>query len=110
VNGYKKQTKEAAAKLQAALDADDQNTAAWTALTNLRAGADNVDAFTALCGRWAQAMPKSYQPHNVLGKFMETQGKFADAIAEYKKSIEIDANQPPIRDDIQRLENKIKEK
>jgi len=31
--------KEAAAKLQAAIDADDQNTAAWTALTDLRAGA-----------------------------------------------------------------------
>jgi tetratricopeptide (TPR) repeat protein len=106
----KKETKEAAAKLQAALDIDDQNTAAWTALTSLRAGTDNVEAFTALCGRWAQAMTKSYQPHNVLGKYLETKGKLADALAEYKKSIQIEANQPPIRDDIERLENKLKQK
>jgi hypothetical protein len=105
----KKQTKEAAAKLQSALDADDQNTAAWTALTGLRAETDSVEAFTALGGRWAQAMPKSYQPHNVLGKFLETKGKFPEALAEYKKSIEIEANQPPIREDIERLDKKLKE-
>jgi hypothetical protein len=106
----KKQTKEAAAKLQAAVEADDQNTAAWTALTDLRAETDNIDAFTALCRRWAQAMPKSYQPHNVLGKYLETKGKFAEALAEYRKSIEIEPNQPPIRDDIERLDKKLKEK
>ena len=104
-----KQTKEAATKLQAALDADDQNTAAWSALTGLCAQSDSVEAFTALCGRWAQAMPKSYQPHNVLGKFLETKGKLAEALAEYKTSIEIDQNQPPIRDDIERLDKKLKE-
>jgi hypothetical protein len=105
----KKQIKEAVTKLQAALDADDQNTAAWSTLTGLLNKINNVDAFTALCGRWAQAMPKSYQPHNVLAKYLETKGKLADAVAEYKKSIQIDANQPPIRDDIERLEKKIKE-
>jgi hypothetical protein len=45
----KKETKEAAAKLQAAIDADDQNTAAWTALTDIRAKTDNIDSFTKLC-------------------------------------------------------------
>ena len=105
-----KQTKEAAAKLQAALDADDQNTAAWTALTGLRAQTDGVEAFISLCGRWAQAMPKSYQPHNVLGKYLETKGKLADALAAYKKSVEIEPNQPPIRDDIERLDKKLKDK
>ena len=105
----KKQTKEAAAKLQAALDADDQNTAAWSALTRLDAETDNVQAFTALCGRWAQAMPKSYQPHNVLGKFLETKGRLAEALAEYKKSIEIEPNQPSIREDFERLDKKLKE-
>ena len=83
--------------------------AAWTALTGFRAQTDNIDTFTALCQRWSQAMPKSYQPHNVLGKYLETKGKFAEALAELKKSIEIEPNQPPIRDDIERLEKKLKE-
>jgi Flp pilus assembly protein TadD len=55
-------------------------------------------------------MPKNYQPYNVLGKYLETKGKFAEALAEYRKSIEIEANQPPIRDNIERLEKKLKEK
>jgi hypothetical protein len=105
----KKQTKEAAAKLQTALDADDQNTAAWSALTGLRAETDSVEAFTALCERWAVSMPKSYQPHNVLGKFLETKGKLAEALAEYRKSVQIDLNQPPIQGDIERLDKKLKE-
>jgi hypothetical protein len=105
----KKQTKEAAAKLQTALDADDQNTAAWTALTGIRAKTDNVDVFTALCRRWAQVMPKNYQPYNVLGKYMENKGKFAEALAEYRKSNEIEPNQPPVWSDIERLEKKLKE-
>jgi tetratricopeptide (TPR) repeat protein len=105
----KKQTNEATAKLQAALDADDQNTAAWTALTGLRAETDNIDAFTALCRRWAQVMPKNYQPHNVLGKYLEDTGKLAEALAEYRKSNEIEPNQPPVWSDIERLEKKLKE-
>jgi len=55
-------------------------------------------------------MPKNYQPYNVLGKYLETKGKLADALAEYRKSIEIEPNQPPIWDDIDRLEKKLKEK
>ena len=104
-----KKPKEAAARLQSALEADDQNTAAWTALTGIRAETDNIDAFTALCRRWAQAMPKNYQPYNVLGKYLENKGKPREAIAEYKKSTEIEPNQPPIWGDIGRLENKLKE-
>jgi uncharacterized protein YozE (UPF0346 family) len=55
-------------------------------------------------------MPKSYQPHNVLGKYLEKKGKFAEALAEYRKSFEIDLNQTPVRADIERLEKKLKEK
>ena len=106
----KKQTKEAAAKLQAAIDADDQNTAAWTALTDIRAKTDNIDAFTKLCERWAKAMPKNYQPHNVLGKYLEGKDKLAEALAEYRKSMEIEVNQPPVWSNIERLEKKMKEK
>ena len=106
----KKQTKEAVAKLQAALDADDRNTAAWSALTGLRARTDDIDAFSALCGRWAVAMPRNYQPHNVLGKYLEDKSKLAEALAEYRKSVQIDLNQPPILGDIERLDKKLKEK
>jgi hypothetical protein len=31
-------------------------------------------------------MPKNYQAHNVLGKYLEGKGRPADALAEYKKS------------------------
>jgi hypothetical protein len=106
----KKQPKEAAAKLQAALEADDQNTAAWAVLTSLRAETDNIDAFTSLCRRWSGAMPQNYQPHNVLGKYLEKKGKLAEALVEYRKSFLIEPNQPPIRDDIERLDKKLKEK
>jgi hypothetical protein len=106
----KQQTKEAAAKLQTAVDADDQNTAAWTALTDLRAGTDSIDAFTALCGRWMKAAPRNYQAHNVLGKFLEGKGKLPEALAEYRKSLQVEINQPPVNQDIQRLEKKLKEK
>jgi hypothetical protein len=105
-----KKPQEAAAKLQSALEADDQNTAAWTALTGIRAETDNIDAFTSLCRRWAQAMPRNYQPYNVLGKYLENKGKLREAIAEYKKSTDIEPNQPPIWGDIERLEKKLKEK
>jgi hypothetical protein len=106
----KKQTKEAAAKLQAAIDADDQNTAAWTALTDIRAKTDNIDTFTKLCERWAKAMPENYQPHNMLGKYLEDKDKLAEALAEYRKSMEIEVNQPPVWSNIERLEKKLKEK
>ena len=39
-----------------------------------------------------EAMPKSYQPHNVLGKYLEKKSKFAEALAEYRKSILIEQN------------------
>jgi hypothetical protein len=105
-----KKPKEAVAKLVAALEADDQNSGVWSALTGLRAETDSIDAFNALCRRWAGAMPRNYQPHNVLGKYLENKGKFAEALTEYKRSIEIEPNQPPVRDDIERLDKKLKEK
>jgi hypothetical protein len=104
----KKQNKEASAKLESALEADDQNTAAWIALTDLRAATDAVDAFTTLCHRWFLAMPSSYQAHNVLGKYLENKGKLREAVAEYRKSIEIEWNQPLVSQDIERLDKKLK--
>ena len=106
----KKQTKEAAAKLQSAIDSDDQNTAAWTALTDIRSRTDDTDAFAGLCEKWAKAMPRNYQPHNVMGKYLESKGKLAEALAECRKSMEIEPNQPPVWADMERLNKKLKEK
>jgi hypothetical protein len=98
-----KKDAQAAAKVEEALQADDQNAGAWTTLTEIHAASDGVDAFKAICGRWFQAMPKNYQAHNILGKYLETKGKPAEALAEYKKSLALEWNQPPITEAVKRL-------
>ena len=35
-------------------------------------------------------MPSNYQAHNVLGKYLEGKGKLPEALAEYKKSLELE--------------------
>jgi hypothetical protein len=54
-------------------------------------------------------MPRNYQPHNVLGKYLEGKDKLTEALAEYRKSMEIEVNQPPVWSNIERLEKKLKE-
>jgi hypothetical protein len=99
-----KGTAPAIAKLEAAIQADDQNVGAWVTLTEIRAATDGADAFTALCKRWFAAMPGNYQAHNVLGKYLEGKGKLPEALAEYKKSLELEWNQPPAIEAKTRLE------
>ena len=53
-------------------------------------------------------MPRNYEAHNVLGTFLENKGKLADALAEYRKSLKIEWNQPPIMEAAKSLEGKIK--
>jgi len=98
---------EAAAKSEEALQADEQNAGAWMSVTQIRARTDSVEAFTALCRRWFTAMPLNYQAHNVLGKYLEDKGKLAEALAEYKKSLEIEWNQPPTIQTVKRLEKQL---
>jgi hypothetical protein len=98
---------EAAEKLEAALRADDRNTAAWMTLANLRAETDTVAAFTALCERWLQSSPENYQAYNMLGQFLEKKSRFAEALAAYRKSLEIEWNQPPTGAAVNRLEKKV---
>ena len=99
---------EAAAKLEEALKADDQNAGAWMELTGLHAEGDSIEALTALCQRWFQAMPNNHQAHNVLGSFLEKKEKLAEALAEYKKSLDIEPNQPPTSEALNRVQNKVK--
>ena len=40
----------------------------------------------------------------MLGKYLEGKGKLADALAEYKKSLELEWNQPPTIESKVRLE------
>ena len=54
--------------------------------------------------------PAQYQAHNVLGKFLESKGKLADALAEYKKSLELEWNQPPTIESKVRLEKQLNQK
>ena len=105
-----KKMAEANAKLEEAIKADDQNVGAWVTLTEIHADTDSVDAFTALCKRWFTALPKNYQAHNVLGRYLEGKGKLADALAEYKKSLELEWNQPPAIECKTRLEKQLNQK
>jgi hypothetical protein len=100
--------KEAAAKLEEALKADNRNVGAWKELTTLRARTDSVEAFTALCRTWFQAMPENYEAHNTLGQFLENHGQPEAALTEYKKSLEIEWNQPPTIEAAKRLEKRVK--
>ena len=103
-------TANALAKLEESLKADDQNVGSWVTLTEIHATSDGVDAFTALCKRWFAAVPKNYQAHNMLGKFLESKGRLAEALAEYKRSLELEWNQPPTIDAKVRLEKQLNPK
>ena len=105
-----KQTAAAIAKLEEAVKADDQNVGAWVTLTELHAASDGADAFTSLCRRWFAAMPGNYQAHNVLGKYLEAKGKLPEALAEYKKSLELEWNQPPAIEARTRIEKLLNQK
>ena len=101
---------EAIAKLEEAVTADDQNVGAWVTLTEIRAATDGADAFTSLCKRWFAAMPGNYQAHNVLGKYLEGKGKLPEALTEYKKSLELEWNQPPAIEAKTRIEKLLNQK
>ena len=104
------ETAEAIAKLEEAIKADDQNVGAWVTLTEIRSATDGADAFTSLCQRWFAAMPGNYQAHNVLGKYLEGKGKLPEALAEYKKSLELEWNQPPAIEAKTRIEKLLNQK
>jgi tetratricopeptide (TPR) repeat protein len=100
-------TAPAEAKLQQAVQADDQNIAAWKELANLTAKTAQPDAVTALARKWIAAMPKSYEAHNMLGQLLEKDGKFADALKEYRESLRLEWNQPPIVEAAKRVQQKV---
>jgi len=102
-----KQPAEAAIKLEASLQADDRNAGAWMALCGVKAETLGVEDFTALCRKWIQAMPENYQAYNTLGKYLEKKGRLADALAAYRKSLEIEWNQPPTGVAVNRLEKQL---
>ena len=53
------------------------------------------------------ADPKNYQPYNVLAAFLEQHGQKEQALKLYKKSMEIEWNQPPTGEAIHRLEKEL---
>ena len=103
-----KKDADALAALEGSLKADDQNAGAWMALTEIHAQSDTVQAFTALCQRWFQAMPKNYQAHNALGQFLEKKEKYADALVEYQQSLKLEWNQPPTIEKVKALKEKLR--
>lgn len=105
-----KKAADAMGKLEESIKADDQNVGAWVTLTEMHSATDGIEAFTSLCKRWFDALPKNYQAHNVLGKYLESKGKLADALAEYKKSLELEWNQPPTIESKVRLEKQLNQK
>ena len=100
--------KEAVVKLEEALKADDANTGAWMALGALRAKTASIPEFKELFGRWTKAEPDNYQAYNALGRFLEEKKLDAEAFAAYKKSLEIEWNQPLIGQASERLDKKLK--
>ena len=52
-------------------------------------------------------MPRNYQAHNVLGKFLEDKGKSAESLAEIRQSLQLEWNQPPAIQAVERLEKKL---
>ncbi len=103
-----KQEKEAQAKLEAALAADGANTGAWALLTGLRAKTDDAKTFTSLCQKWMAADGKNPQPYNVLAAYLEGKGQKEEALKLYKRSMEIEWNQPPTGEAVRRLEKELK--
>ena len=103
-----KQEKEAQAKLEAALAADGTNTGAWALLTGLRAKSDDVKTFTALCQKWMAVGGKNPQPYNVLAAYLESKGQKEEALKLYKRSLQIEWNQPPTGEAVRRLEQELK--
>ena len=103
-----KDTSGALQKLDAALAADPANTGAWEMLTRLRSATDDVRTFTGLCQRWMTADPKNYQPYNTLAGFLEGKGQKEEALKLYKRSLEIEWNQPPVGEAVRRLEKELK--
>ncbi len=99
---------EANAKLRQSVQADDQNIAAWKEWANLTAKTAQPDAAAALARKWIAAMPKSYEAHNMLGQLLEKQEKFADALKEYRESLRLEWNQPPIVEAAKRVQEKVK--
>jgi hypothetical protein len=98
---------QANAKLQQSVQADDQNIAAWKEWANLTAKTAQPDAATALSRKWIAAMPKSYEAHNMLGQLLEKDGKFPDALKEYRESLRLEWNQPPIVEAAKRVQQKV---
>jgi hypothetical protein len=98
---------DAVSKLEAAVRADDRNAGAWMELTTLRSATDNREAFMALCRRWIQAIPGNYQAHNQLGLFLEKHDRLQEALAEFKTSLELEGNQPPAIQAIDRIEKRL---
>ena len=103
-----KDTPTAMSKLEQAIAADGANTGAWQLLTSLRAKTDDAKTFTALCRQWMAADPKNYQPYNTLGAFLEQHGQTEEALKLYKRSLEIEWNQPPTAEAVRRLDSALK--
>ena len=98
---------DAAARLEKALAADATNTAAWQTLVQLRSGTATVGEYRELCGRWAKSDTGNFQPYNALGRYLEAKGLLKEALTAYRKSIEIEWNQPFISQAISRLEKRL---
>jgi len=75
----------------------------------LRAAAATPEQFRELCQRWRRAEPANFQPYNALGRYLESKGLPNEALAAYRKSIEIEWNQPFVTQAIGRREERRRE-
>ena len=63
-----------------------------------------LPAFEDLCRRWSAAAPSCCQAWNMLGKFYKAKGEKRKAIEAYRKSLEIEWNQPDILTELNKME------
>jgi len=98
--------KGALAALDKALVSDNTNAGAWDLYAALLAPDAEPAEFRSLCERWAAAIPEAARPWNVLGRFYESKEMTREALPAYRKSLDIEWNQPDIMEAIQRLERR----
>jgi Flp pilus assembly protein TadD len=84
-------------------------TAQWQAQAETLQQTATPTEYQTFCRRWAAAEPENYQPYNALGRYLEKQGDVANALAAFRKSIDLEWNQPFATQAIVRLERRLAE-
>jgi len=87
-----------------AVAADARLWPAWEKLADLAERGGNDDAKLAVYRQWAEAGAVSPVPYNRLGELLERRKEYPGALEAYRRSLEVEWNQPPVIEAVRRLE------